>query len=394
MPGRRSICFIALALSVTALLVTSLGTRASVAPVSREALAARFDSDMRHVVDEWDPNDPRPRGRAPEGVVRFHVRDLRSVSVDPAVPLRRQSGDPGRRGRRRHDRRREGRTRAVARQRAGSGIRDGAERGRATPARRALRSAGPSIASSATRRKSTASRTSARAPKLFDEVWLGEALKRLTADQWLARLPRNPRRLRAGRGSEPDSQQSSSRQDRFAHPRQVDGIRRVARGAVHEAAQRCDAGVDEVGRGDVKTPPLWHTAAKMPVGRWYTDGSFHGPFPLMASSMELEKDRPFDALVEVVVPEDQGGVRFGHPAPPAAALSVCDRSGAGGARTGAVLLARGWMLPVPRGRTTAGATCEWPGVHADVGTDRSRIDVVSDGFIDAFNSSPLAATAR
>ena len=60
--------------------------------------------------------------------------------------------------------------------------------------------------------------------------------------------------------------------------------------------------VSEVGRGDVKTPPLWHTAAKMPVARWYTDGSFHGPFPLMASSMELEKDRSFEALVQVVVP--------------------------------------------------------------------------------------------
>ena len=84
--------------------------------------------------------------------------------------------------------------------------------------------------------------------------------------------------------------------------------------------------VDDVGRGDVKTPPLWHTAAKMPVGRWYTDGSFHGRFPLMASSMELEKDRPFDALVETRHPDDQGGVRLGHPPPAAAAVSVRDRS--------------------------------------------------------------------
>jgi hypothetical protein len=30
-------------------------------------------------------------------------------------------------------------------------------------------------------------------------------------------------------------------------------------------------------------------------------------------------------------------------------------------------------------------------VHTDVGTDRSRLDVVSEGFIDAFNRSPLAA---
>ena len=66
--------------------------------------------------------------------------------------------------------------------------------------------------------------------------------------------------------------------------------------------------VGDVGRGDVKTPPLWHTAAKMPVQRWYADGSFRGPFPLMASSMELEKDR--DAAryypppqVELSVPE-------------------------------------------------------------------------------------------
>jgi len=60
--------------------------------------------------------------------------------------------------------------------------------------------------------------------------------------------------------------------------------------------------VSAVGRGDVKTPPLWHTVAKMSGGRWYTDGSFHGPFPLMASSMELEKDRPFDALMTAVIP--------------------------------------------------------------------------------------------
>jgi hypothetical protein len=60
--------------------------------------------------------------------------------------------------------------------------------------------------------------------------------------------------------------------------------------------------VGEVGRGDVKTPPLWHTVAKMPGQRWYTDGSFRGPFPLMASSMELEKDRSFDELSKVVVP--------------------------------------------------------------------------------------------
>jgi hypothetical protein len=36
-------------------------------------------------------------------------------------------------------------------------------------------------------------------------------------------------------------------------------------------------------------------------------------------------------------------------------------------------------------------TVRWPGVHIDVGTDRARIDIVSEGFIAAFNSSPIAA---
>ena len=41
--------------------------------------------------------------------------------------------------------------------------------------------------------------------------------------------------------------------------------------------------------------------------------------------------------------------------------------------------------------TTAAAACEWPGRHVDVGTDASRLAVVSDGFVDEFNESPLAA---
>ena len=34
------------------------------------------------------------------------------------------------------------------------------------------------------------------------------------------------------------------------------------------------------------------------------------------------------------------------------------------------------------------------GPHTDVGTDRSRLDVVSGGFIDAFNQSPLSSGGR
>ena len=151
--------------------------------------------------------------------------------------------------------------------------------------------------------------------------------------------------------------------------------------------------VSEVGRGDVKTPPLWHTAAKMPVGRWYTDGSFHGPFPLMASSMELEKDRPFDALIQIVLPrikqEFESVVR--HLRPPRYPYEI-DRA----------LAERGRELFNSRDMGCAGChgvydglgNVDWPGKHVDVGTDRSRLDVVSDAFIEAFTGSPLASDGQ
>jgi hypothetical protein len=148
--------------------------------------------------------------------------------------------------------------------------------------------------------------------------------------------------------------------------------------------------VDEVGRGDVKTPPLWHTVAKMPVRRWYSDGSFHGPFPLMASSMELEKDRPFDALVRVVVPKikDEFESTIRHLRPPRYPYDIDE-----------ALASRGRDLFNSQdigchrchGTYDGRGNVDWPGVHVNVGTDRARLDLVSPGFIDAFNSSPLAA---
>src|SRR5262249_31947142 len=151
--------------------------------------------------------------------------------------------------------------------------------------------------------------------------------------------------------------------------------------------------VADVGRGDVKTPPLWHTAAKMPVGQWYTDGSFHGPFPLMASSMELEKDRPFDALVQIVIPtikhEFDDVVR--HLRPPRYPYAIDHELAARGRDlfySEAIGCARCHGVYDGRGNV------DWPGVHFEVGADRSRLDVVSPGFIEAFNRSPLAAEGR
>ena len=149
--------------------------------------------------------------------------------------------------------------------------------------------------------------------------------------------------------------------------------------------------VEAVGRGDVKTPPLWHTAAKMPIGRWYTDGSFHGPFPLMASSMELEKDRSFDALASSRGAEDQVGVRVG-------------RSVTSGRRAIRIRSTRRWPREAAScstrrtsaatgamGPTTAVATCNGRASMSTSAPIARRLDVVSPGFIAAFDASPLAA---
>jgi hypothetical protein len=131
----------------------------------------------------------------------------------------------------------------------------------------------------------------------------------------------------------------------------------------------------------------------MPVGRWYTDGSFHGPFPLMASSMELEKDRPFDALVKVVIPtiKTEFETVVSHLRPPPYPYAI-DRALAerGRALFNSSAIGCAQCHGVYDGR----GNVDWPGQHTDVGTDRSRRDVVSDGFIDAFNRSPLASNGQ
>jgi hypothetical protein len=149
----------------------------------------------------------------------------------------------------------------------------------------------------------------------------------------------------------------------------------------------------EVGRGDVKTPPLWHTAAKQPFGRWYCDGSFHGEFPLMASSMELELDQSFDKLATAVLPvikrDFEHVLEFVRP--PAYPYPV-DRALAEEGRrlfeSEAIGCARCHGTYDGRGHVA------WTGLHADVGTDPARAAVVSDGFIAAFNSSPIAAEGK
>jgi hypothetical protein len=225
--------------------------------------------------------------------------------------------------------------------------------------------------------------------KTFDDRWLGEALKTLTSARWRTLLPLDP----IDRALATDAHRILTSH----HHDKIDSLTRArstAFAASHVELYLRPHGtmpaVEDVGRGDTKTPPLWHTAAKLPKGRWYSDGSFHGRFPLMASSMELEKDRPFDALVTSVIPtikhEFETVVR--HLRPPPYPYEI-----------DAALAARGKALFEStdvgcarcHGTYDGRGNVDWPGVHKDVGTDRSRLDVVSAQFVAAFDESPIAA---
>jgi hypothetical protein len=76
--------FTGLALAVTAgLLATSLWTRASVAPLTRETLAASFDVGIRNLVIEWDVNDPRPAAERRKALFDFMYQTFQASAWIP-----------------------------------------------------------------------------------------------------------------------------------------------------------------------------------------------------------------------------------------------------------------------------------------------------------------------
>lgn len=382
----RWMLVVALAIAGAAGLAVLRRPGAAAPAIARDTLLASFESDLRHVVYEWDPADPRSQAERRQALFAFVyetfdasawipqslfdsnlvtqavVGDVSTIVGDkvglvlwrdnvrvPAFGMAPNAGAPG-----------DGQTLQwtvnclVCHTAEIDGV--------------AYLGAGT---------------------KTFDELWLGESLKRLTSDEWRRLAPGSPDATAAA---------DAHRILNSHHHDKIDSLTRArstAFAASHvELYMRPHDGampsVEDVGRGDVKTPPLWHTTAKIPTGRWYSDGSFHGVFPLMASSMELEKDRPFAALVEVVVPrikrDFESVVR--HLRPPRYPYEI-----------DAALAARGRELFYStevgcsrcHGDYDGNGTVRWPGVHSDVGTDRARLDVVSDGFVAAFDASPLAA---
>ncbi len=112
--------------------------------------------------------------------------------------------------------------------------------------------------------------------KTFDDKWLGDALKMLTNDRWRGVMLRNP-------GDEALAA-AANRILTSHHHDKIDSLTRArstAFAASHvELYMRPHQGampaVDEVGRGDVKTPPLWHTAAKIQSGGGTPTAAFTG----------------------------------------------------------------------------------------------------------------------
>ncbi len=369
------------------LLSTTLWMRASGTtrePLTRAELAKGFDSGIRNLAIEWDPADPRPEAERRRALFDFTYQTFNASAWVPQALFDQNLMTQA----------------VVGDVETIVGERVGLVLWRDNPRVPAFGMA-PN-ADAATPLQWTVNCLTCHmaeidgvayfgaGTKTFDDYWLGEALRRLTSERWRGRL---------ASGSPDDRAAADANRILTTHHHEkIDSLTRgrsTAFAASHVEMYMRTAGgampaVHDVGRGDVKTPPLWHTAAKMPAGRWYTDGSFHGAFPLMASSMELEKDRSFEDLTNIVVPiikrEFTSVIQYLRPPryPYAIDQTLAEQgrrlfysSDVGCYRCHGIYDGRGQV--------------DWPGVHVEVGTDRARLEVVTSQFVAAFLKSPLAA---
>jgi hypothetical protein len=384
-PRTRSCCAVAVIVGalVVAVVLVLRASRPAAHHIAREELRSTFEADTRNVVYEWDPSDTRPKAARLTALFNFVYQTYESSAwipqslFDGNLVTQAIVGDID----------------TIVGQKVGLvlwreqsvvpafGMAPGPRAGE--PLRWTVNCLvchtaeidGVAYLGAGT--------------KTFDDRWLGEALKTLTSDRWRSVLAMDP----TDRAFAADA----SRILNSHHHDKIDSLTRArstAFAASHVELYLRPHGampaVDDVGRGDTKTPPLWHTAAKMPRGRWYTDGSFHGRFPLMASSMELEKDRPFDALVESVIPtiKDEFESVIKYLRPPKYPYAI-DRPLA--ARGKELFYSQDVGCSRCHGSYDGRGNVDWPGVYKDVGTDRARLDIVTPQFIEAFDSSPLAA---
>ena len=356
--------------------------------VSEEALVSTFESDLRNVVLRWAPEDPRPQAERQQALFEFVYQTYESSAWIPQSLFDRNLVTQAIAGN----------VDTIVRDKVGLvlwrdnplvpafGMAPNRSRAGTLPAEPLRWTVNCLVCHTA---EIDGVAYFGAGTKTFDDKFLGEALKLLTQDRLLSLT---------SRGSlDREYAADANRILNSHHHDKIDSLTRgrsTAFAASHvELYMRPNngrmPGVDEVGRGDTKTPPLWHTAAKMPAGRWYSDGSFHGAIPLMASSMELEKDRSFDALVTSVIPriKEEFDTVVRHLRPPPYPYSI-DRSLAEEGRR--LFYSKSIGCSRCHGVYDGKGNVEWPGVHTNVETDPGRRDIVSEAFIDAFANSPIA----
>jgi hypothetical protein len=369
------------------LFVVSTAVPSPAGRLTRERLAGSFDSDTRNLVVEWSLNDPRPEAERRRALFSFVYQTYESSAwipqslFDSNLVTQIVGGDVD----------------TIVREQVGLvpwpdnrhvpayGMAPAAD-----PAQPLMWTVNCVICHTA---EIDGVAYFGAGTKVFDDKVLGDALKGLTS-------PAGRRLLARGSAANDLAARANDILTRHHHDK-IDSLTRArstAFAASHvELYMRPHGGrmpaTDEVGRGDVKVPPLWHTAAKMQTGRWYADGSFHGRYPLMASSMELEKDRSFETLEAIVVPtineEFETVVR--HLRPPRYPYDIDRALAAEGRR---LFYSDEVGCSRCHGVYDGHGNVEWPGKHEDVGTDRGRLGVVNRAFVDAFTNSPLAAHGR
>jgi RoxA-like, cytochrome c-like len=354
---------------------------------TRETLADSFDSDLRNLVVEWSPDDPRPVAERRRALLSFIYQTYESSAwipqslFDSNLVTQIVGGDVN----------------TIIRDRVGLV---------SWPENRHVPTYGMAPATDPNQPlmwtvNCVICHTAeidgvayfGAGTKIFDDLVLGEALKSLTS-------PAGRRLLTRSSAADDLAARANDILTRHHHDR-IDSLTRArstAFAASHvELYMRPHGGRmpanDEVGRGDVKVPPLWHTAAKAQAGRWYADGSFRGQFPLMASSMELEKDRSFETLEKIVVPtiKEEFETVVRHLRPPRYPYEI-DRALAAEGR--ALFYSEEVGCSRCHGVYDGRGNVVWPGRHEDVGTDRGRLDVVNAAFVEAFRTSPLASHGR
>ncbi len=211
-------------------------TPTSARPMTREGLAAAFESDIRNLVYRWNPEDDRP----PTNGMRRYLRSSIKPTIRPPGFLNRCSTTTSSR------RSSPGTSRRIVRDDVGLVL---WPENKIIPAYGMAPMCGQTTPLSWTVNCLVCHTAEidgvayfGAGTKVFDDKWLGESLKTMTDERWRPLLARDAGSTGHRDQCPQDSVQPPSRQDRFADARALNRVCRIARGALHASPRRQDAG--------------------------------------------------------------------------------------------------------------------------------------------------------